>query len=911
MFRLKEPHLFKSNKAIPAALALIAIFVISIIWTNYSSQVDLRKASLQQFSEYSGREADSFSHFFSERRNDLIDLSTSRALLSYFDNKALGMAPEYGLHASLVQISELLTRIIKIKQINAVPTYTKIIFVDETGKILADNDHARTLNAKCKVNIPTDLDPEKVRIVLKKREDKTSFILMLPYIFRGEKVGTLLAWLNTKTILPFRSGSQTNSELHSLNYLLYDKTIYSPLKSIPKQLAEKISDDWELQTGKVNELVLDLEGQGAPSKSLVVRSAIKGTTISLLSIIPEEKLIGSISPQSLLMYTLLLALFLLGGGVFIIKINAHNLVLNTRVEEAAKQAKKIETKNKQLINEIEARGHAEKALRQINDELENRVQKRTEDLTREVLERHEAEEAMRLIFNNTHDSIFIHDIDGKILDVNDTMLKTYQVDMETTLQMSIKNDFSAPSMDLDILDKKWQQVVNGEEVVFEWTARRPGNGFLFEVEVALNRIELDGKQVILANVHDISEQKKILIQQAEHQEFLGTIFEGIGAAVFVFDPTKGIMVDCNSMGEKLLDMSRSAILNAACQTEITFTSDTKKDLLCPNWHEQGSYEEGFLSIQNSAPLPVSRHLFEIHIGGMTHLVQVVFNIADRKHLERKLNIAQKLESVGLLASGIAHEINTPIQYIGDSIRFVREAYSDLNELVELYEQYIKAESSESRASLLDEIEKHKDDIDLEFISTESIKACDRALEGVERVATIVLAMKNFSHSGEEKSKAVDINKAIQNTIEVSRNEWKYAAKLETSLEPDLPPVKCLPGAINQVLLNVIVNAAHAIAEKKHEDEKGTISVTTKFEPPFAIIIIKDTGCGISKENMHKIFDPFFTTKEVGKGTGQGLAIVHDIIVEKHCGTIDIKSEKGEGTTFIIKLPIEGGGEMDS
>ncbi|WP_421902858.1 ATP-binding protein [Maridesulfovibrio sp.] len=909
--------MFKSNKAMLAALALMSIFVISIIWTNYRSQVDLRKASLQQFKEYSQREADAFSHLFSERRNDLIDLSTSRELSSYFDNKALGMSPEYGLHASLIQISELLTRIIKIKQINGVPIYTRLLFVDETGKILADNEHARTMNKQCKAPIPPDLSPQEVRIVFKKSKDKTCFILMLPYIFRDEKVGTILAWLNAKEILPFRSGSSPDSEPRSMNYLVYNKTLYSPLNDIPQQLTDKISSGWELPAGRVNELTLNLDQQGKSLETLIVRSMIKGTPFSLLSIVPEKELIGSISPQNLLIYTLLLATLLLGGGFFIIRINAHNLALNIRVEEAAKQAKQIEQKNKQLISEIEARSRAEKALREINDELETRVQKRTadlkkrtEDLTREVLERHEAEEAMRLIFNNTHDSIFIHDAEGQILDVNDTMLETYQVDMGTALQMSIKNDFSAPEMDMDILDENWQKAVDGEEIVFEWTAKCPGDGRLFEVEVALNRIEIAGKLVILANVHDISEQKKALIQQAEHQEFLGTIFEGIGAAVFVFDPTKGMMVDCNSVGEKLLNMSRSSILNAACQTEFTFTSDTKKDLLCPNWHEQGSYEEGILSLQDSTPLPVSRHLFEIHIGGMTHLVQVVFDITDRKYLERKLNIAQKLESIGLLASGIAHEINTPIQYVGDSIRFIKEAYTDTNELIDLYEKVLTAEPAD-RENILEEIEEHKDDIDLEFISSESIKACNRALEGVERVATIVLAMKNFSHSGEEKIKAVDINKAIQNTIIVSRNEWKYVAELDTDLEPDLPRVQCLPGAINQVLLNVIVNAAHAIAESRQDEEKGTIAVATKFEPPNATIIIKDTGCGISKENMHKIFDPFFTTKEVGKGTGQGLAIVHDIIIDKHGGAIDIESEEGKGTAFIIKLPIESSEDTDA
>ncbi|WP_415713609.1 ATP-binding protein [Maridesulfovibrio sp.] len=909
--------MLKSNKAIPTSLGLIFIFVISIVWINYSSQMKLREASLKHISEFSKREADSFSHFFSERKNDLLEISSSNELLNYFENKAMGMSGAGGTQANIIQISKLFKRREEIKQIESIPLYSRIAFVTESGKILADNNGPVFKDESCLIKIPENLQPGEVRILFKSKDGEKHFILVTPYIFRNKQIGTIMACLNSKAVMPFMSLAEPKN-FHGLIYLIHDRQIFSPLYDVPHAISQKIAEGWPPQSNKIYKLSLQLSDEEGKTNNLIIRSQIKGTPFYLLTVTLEKELLGAVSPLNLLIFILLLALLLLGGGLFVIRTNSRNLDLNIMVDESAKQAQKIKLQNNQLINEIEARSRAEKALMQINDELETRVQQRTTDLkertealTREVQVRHKAEEAMRMIFNNTHDSIFIHDTKGRIQDVNDTMLETYQVDMRSAIQMSFKDDFSAPSMDLDILDTQWQLTTGGKEVVFDWTTRRPGDGREFDVEVALNRIELDGKIVILANVHDISEQKKILIQQAEHQEFLGTIFEGIGAAVFVFDPTKGLMVDCNCVGEKLLGLSRNAILDGTCQSKFTFTSNREKDLLCPNWHEQGSYEEGLLTMQDGSTLPVSRHLFEIHIGGMTHLVQVVFDITERKHLERKLSIAQKLESIGLLASGIAHEINTPIQYVGDSIRFVKEAYSDITELIEIYEKYINEKSADGRKEILEEIEEHKEDIDLEFIGAESIKACDRALEGVKRVATIVLAMKNFSHSGEEKAKAVDINKAIKNTIEVSRNEWKYAADLETDLEPELPYVYCLPGAINQVLLNVIVNAAHAIAEHTHKNEKGTISVSTQLEPPFAKIIIKDTGCGISKENMNKIFDPFFTTKEVGKGTGQGLAIVHDIIIEKHGGTIDIESEEGQGTTFIIKLPIGGNSKTDS
>jgi signal transduction histidine kinase len=177
---------------------------------------------------------------------------------------------------------------------------------------------------------------------------------------------------------------------------------------------------------------------------------------------------------------------------------------------------------------------------------------------------------------------------------------------------------------------------------------------------------------------------------------------------------------------------------------------------------------------------------------------------------------------------------------------------------------------------------------------------------VERVASIVRAMKKFAHPGCEEKTAVDINKAVETTILVARNEWKYVAELITDLDPDLPTVHCLPGDFNQVILNVLVNAAHAIGDAVRDTtDKGRITITTRREGDHIRLSIADTGTGIPELNREKIFDPFFTTKEVGRGTGQGLAIVHDIVVEKHDGAIDVESEVGKGTTFHIRIPIGG------
>jgi signal transduction histidine kinase len=202
--------------------------------------------------------------------------------------------------------------------------------------------------------------------------------------------------------------------------------------------------------------------------------------------------------------------------------------------------------------------------------------------------------------------------------------------------------------------------------------------------------------------------------------------------------------------------------------------------------------------------------------------------------------------------------------------------------------------------------------DLEYVTTEIPKALQQSLDGTERVGNIVRAMKDFSHPGTAEKKPIDLNKAIESTVTVARNEWKYVADLVLNLDPTLPPVACLPGELNQVILNLLVNAAHAIGTVagKAEGAKGTITITTRMQEDWIEIQIADTGTGIPESARDKIFDPFFTTKEVGKGTGQGLAMAHDVIVKKHGGTLTFETEMGKGTTFIIQLPRQLGSKAE-
>jgi PAS domain S-box-containing protein len=285
--------------------------------------------------------------------------------------------------------------------------------------------------------------------------------------------------------------------------------------------------------------------------------------------------------------------------------------------------------------------------------------------------------------------------------------------------------------------------------------------------------------------------------------------------------------------------------------------------------------------------------------------KLVEEMKERARVVIELQLAQKLESVGRLAAGIAHEINTPIQYVGDGVHFLRGAYEDFNRLLDGWRNAVDAlPENPAHSALRLEVAGLTAKYDLDFLRAEIPKAFERTSDGVQRVTDIVKAMKEFAHPDTNEQSPADLNRAIGTTLLVASNEYKYFAKVHTEFA-DLPAVVCNIGELNQVFLNLIVNAAHAIHDAGSDVNTGEIKISTAVDGDAVIIRISDNGCGIPPENLAKLYDPFFTTKEVGRGTGQGLAITHSIVVDKHGGHIGVTSGVGTGTEFILRLPVAG------
>ena len=283
-------------------------------------------------------------------------------------------------------------------------------------------------------------------------------------------------------------------------------------------------------------------------------------------------------------------------------------------------------------------------------------------------------------------------------------------------------------------------------------------------------------------------------------------------------------------------------------------------------------------------------------GNTTMGTSIFRDFTAQKELEISLRQAQKLESVGRLASGVAHELNTPTQFVNDNVCFLQSSFESVTTLVCELSARVGDPAAVAAACEI---------ADWDYLVDEIPRSISQSIDGLKRIATIVSSMKNFAHNDRGEMGPTDLNAVLANTLVVARHELKMVA--ETVEEyGELPSVMCSRTDLGQVFLNLVVNAAHAVGDAvKGTSRLGEVRVSTRVEDETVVIAIADTGAGIPEHVKAHLFEPFFTTKEVGRGTGQGLALARNVIVQKHGGTLEFESTEGVGTTFLVRLPIAG------
>lgn len=413
-------------------------------------------------------------------------------------------------------------------------------------------------------------------------------------------------------------------------------------------------------------------------------------------------------------------------------------------------------------------------------------------------------------------------------------------------------------------------------------------------------------------ITDITELREREAKSQEHAENIGSLLDSLSVGVLLIDDS-GCIKLFNESCEQMFGFNRDDLIGEQAETLICQKNRPEfENYISPSTPRisRSHTIELLAQRKDGSSFPIEFGANEVIIDCQIMLACAILDITvriqeqkRRRELENEITQTSKLEAVGQLAGGIAHEINTPIQFVGDNLAYLETEFETIIPLLSKLNQSVNQDSAkkptELDASALQEL---LEPIDFEFILSDIPLAIEQSRSGVKDVSQIILAMKEFSHPSAEQKESYNLARAIENTITISKSEWKNHAEIELKIAEDLPEIRCAPGAINQVLLNIVVNAAHAI-EAARTDTLGTITVRAFHENDTACIHISDTGTGISEEHKSKIFDPFFTTKDVGKGTGQGLAIAWDIVVKKHRGTLEVESSEGVGTTFKIHLPV--------
>jgi PAS domain S-box-containing protein len=407
---------------------------------------------------------------------------------------------------------------------------------------------------------------------------------------------------------------------------------------------------------------------------------------------------------------------------------------------------------------------------------------------------------------------------------------------------------------------------------------------------------------------DITERREFEDAMARQALILETIHD----AVIVTD-LAGRVTGCNAAATALFGYARAELVGKPPIPWRLENGEVSLELILASAASTGRWS-GDLGFRNKAGaegvcetviVPLKDEAGEV--GG---LVAVSRDMTERRALERQMHESQKLEAIGQLAAGIAHEIYTPNQYVTDNVHFLEGAFQDLLAAAhQLAALVTHASDVEHLAVPVAQANAALRAAEVDYLATEVPSALRQSLDGLRRIAEIVKGVKAFAHPGSGEKTGVDLNGTLENVIAMARNEWKYVAVVETSFDRELPPVPCHAGEIDQVFLNVLVNAAHAIGDvaAQRADGHGRITVSTRRDGQHVEVRIGDDGPGIPPDVRPRIFDPFFTTKPVGKGTGQGLAICHRLVVERHGGSLDFETELERGTTFVIRLPL---GESD-
>jgi PAS domain S-box-containing protein len=526
---------------------------------------------------------------------------------------------------------------------------------------------------------------------------------------------------------------------------------------------------------------------------------------------------------------------------------------------------------------------------------------------------------LQTLMNNLPDHIYFKDTRSRFIRINTAQARHLGLPRPEEAIGKSDEDFFPPGEAQSKLEDERRMMVTGQPILGLEEKSDAANEAKWVSSTKVPVYGMDGKITGLVGIsHDITRRKQAEEELERKTAFLEAQLNCSIDGILVVDET-GKKVLQNRRLTDLFKVPQAIVDSPEDEQLLRWITETAKDpelflakarylLSQPGEISADEIElkDGTILDRYSAPMNGQGGQYYGRIWTFRDITERKRVELERQRMEVQLRHSQKLESIGQLAAGIAHEINTPTQYVGDNTRFIKDSFETVLKVLKCHEELLAAALQNTvTPELLARQQEVLAASDLDYLYQQIPAALNETLEGVGRVSKIVRAMKEFSHPGGKTKCLADLNRAIESTATVARNEWKYVAELKLELEPNLPVVPCFLGEFNQCILNLIINAAQAIGEvvKDHPGTKGLITVRTRTDGDQVEVQVTDTGTGIPEAVRPRIFEPFFTTKAIGKGTGQGLAMVYGSIVRQQGGTVTFETESGKGTTFSIRLPV--------